>query len=72
VCQWMVWLYSVKTVEEGNKIIFLSEWCEFHSVLCLEGKYLMSVGVSMLLKSRASLTCFRECLLSGWAKDRKW
>jgi len=29
----------------------------------------MSVRVSMLLKSRASLTCFRACFLPGRAKD---
>ena len=30
---------------------------------------LMTVRVSMLLKSRASLTCFRACFLPGQAKD---
>ena len=30
---------------------------------------LMTARVSMLLKSRASLTCFRACLLPGRAKD---
>ena len=29
----------------------------------------MAARVSMLLKSRASLTCFRVCFLSGRAKD---
>ena len=29
----------------------------------------MTARVSILLKSRASLTCFRACLLPGRAKD---
>jgi len=29
----------------------------------------MTARVSMLLISRASLTCFRACFLPGWAKD---
>jgi len=50
--------------------MFLSEWCEFLSAPCLAGKKnLMTARVSMLLKSRASLTCFRACLLPGRAKD---
>ena len=32
-------------------------------------KNLMTARVSMLLKSRASLTCFRACFLPGRAKD---
>ena len=32
-------------------------------------KNLMTARVSMLLKSRAALTCFRACFLPGWAKD---
>jgi len=36
-------------------LMFLSEWREFHMVLCLPGKKnLMTACVSMLLKSRAS------------------
>ena len=34
-----------------------------------EKKNLMTARVSMLLKSRASLTCFRVCVLPGRAKD---
>jgi len=50
--------------------MFLSEWREFPSAPCLaENKNLMTVRVSMLLKSRASLTCFRACFLPGRAKD---
>ena len=42
--------------------MFLSEWCEFPSAPCLVGKRnLMTARVSILLKSRASLTCFRAC-----------
>jgi len=39
--------------------MFLSEWREFPSAPCLAGKKLMTARVSMLLKSRASLMCFR-------------
>ena len=50
--------------------MFLSEWREFPSAHCLaEKKNLMTAPVSMLLKSRASLACFRSCLLPGRAKD---
>ena len=50
--------------------MFLSEWREFPSAPCLAGKEnLMTSRVSMLLKSRASLTCFRACFLPGRAKD---
>ena len=51
--------------------MFLSEWREFSSAPCLAGgkKRLMTSRVSMLLKSRASLTCFRACFLPGRAKD---
>ena len=36
--------------------MFLSEWREFPSAPCLAGGVLMTARVSMLLKSRASLT----------------
>jgi len=51
--------------------MFLSEWCKFPSAPCFAGeeKNLMTARVSMLLKSRASLTCFRDCFLPGRAKD---
>jgi len=53
--------------------MFLLEWREFPSVPCLAGGggegNLMTARVSMLLKSRASLTCFRACFLPGRAKD---
>ena len=51
--------------------MFLSEWREFPSAPCLAGgkKNLMTARVSMFLKSRASLTCFRACFLPGRAKD---
>jgi len=55
--------------QEGNKLMFLSEWCEFPSPPCLAGKNkTMTARVSMLLKSRASLTCFRSRFLPGRAK----
>jgi len=54
----------------GNKLMFRSEWRQFPSAPCLTGKKsLMTARVSMLLKSRASLTCFRACFLPGRAKD---
>jgi len=50
--------------------MFLLEWREFPSAPCLaEKKRLMTAHVSMLLKSRASLTCFRACFLPGQTKD---
>ena len=50
--------------------MFLSEWREFPSAPCLaEKKNLMKAHVSMLLKSRASLTCFRTFFLPGRAED---
>jgi len=49
----------------------LSEWRKFPSAPCLAGKKnnLLTARVSMLLKSRASLRCFRACFLPGRAKD---
>ena len=50
--------------------MFLSEWREFPSPPCLAGKKeLVTTHVSMLLKSRESLTCFVACFLLGRAKD---
>ena len=49
--------------------MFLSEWREFPSAPCLAGGGLDDTRVSMLLKSRGSLTCFRACFLPGLAKD---
>ena len=51
--------------------MFLSEWRKFPSASCLakKKKTLMTACVSMLLKSRESLTCFRACFLPGRAKD---
>jgi len=48
--------------------MFLSEWREFPSAPRLAGK-ILTARISMLLKSRASLTCFRACFLPGRAKD---
>ena len=56
--------------QEGNKPMFLSEWGEYPFAPSLAGKKnLMTARVSMLLKSHASLTCFRACFLPGRAKD---
>ena len=50
--------------------MFLSEWHEFPLAPCLAGKKnLMTARVSMLFKSRVSLTCFRACFLPGWAME---
>ena len=64
-------LISPQPDQEGNKLMFLSEWREFPSAPCLVGgkKNLMTARASMLLKSRAFLTCFRACFLPGRAKD---
>ena len=63
-------LISLYPDQERNKLMFLSEWREFPSAPCVAGKKnLMTARVSMLLKSRASLTCFRACFLPGRAKD---
>ena len=43
-------------------------WISFGALSCRK-KNLMTARVSMLLKSRASLTCFRACFLPGRAKD---
>jgi len=49
--------------------MFVSEWREFPSASCLAKKKNLTASVSMLLKSRASLTCFRACFLSGRATE---
>ena len=48
--------------------MFLSEWREFPSAPCLAVGGMIA-RVSMLLKSRASLKCFRACFLPGRPKD---
>ena len=57
--------------KERNKLMFLSEWREisFGALPCKKKKKMMTACVSMLLKSRASLTCFRACFLPDRAKD---
>jgi len=49
--------------------MFLSEWRELLRRLVLQEKNFMTARVSMLLKSRVSLTYFRACFLPGRAKD---
>ena len=41
--------------------MFLSEWREFPWTPCVAGKNFMTDRVSILLKSLASLICFRAC-----------
>ena len=50
--------------------MFMSEWREFPSALCLAGRGGgdLTARVLMLLKSRASMTRFRACFLPGRAK----
>ena len=43
-------------------------WIFFDALPCRKKKIMATCG-SMLLKSRASLTCFRACFLPGRAKD---
>jgi len=49
--------------------MFLSEWCEFPLVPCLAGKKNLMTACILMLKLRATLTCFRACSLPGRAKD---
>ena len=44
-------------------------WIFFGTLPCRKKETLMKARVSILLKSRASLTCFRTCFLPGRAKD---
>ena len=44
-------------------------WISFGALPCRKKKNLMTTRVSMLLKSRASLTCLRACFLPGRAED---
>jgi len=44
-------------------------WISFGALPYRKKKDLMTARFSMLLKSRASLTCFRACFLPGRAKD---
>jgi len=44
-------------------------WISFGALHCRGEKNLMTARVSMLLKLRASLACFRACFLPGRAKD---
>ena len=56
--------------QESDKLIFLSEWREVPSEPSLSGAGGgKEARVSMLLKSRASLTCFRACFFPGWTKN---
>ena len=60
-----------KTYRMRNIGYKMLEWREFPSAPCLAGKKntLMTARLSLLLKSRASLICFRDCFLPGRAKD---
>ena len=49
--------------------MFLTEWRGFPSAPCLAGKNSITARVWMLLRSCASLTCFRDRFLPGRAKN---
>jgi len=53
--------------KQGNISVSMA-WISFGALLCRK-KNLMTARVSILLKLRASLTCFRASFLPGWAKD---
>jgi len=53
--------------QQGNVSVRMA-WISFGALPC-RGKKILTAGISMLLKSRASLTCFRACFLPGRAKD---
>ena len=67
VCTGM--LISPLPDQEGNKVMFLSECREYPSAPCLAGGKNLIARVSMLLKSLATMTCFRACFLPDLAKD---
>ena len=50
--------------KQANVSVRMS-WISFGALPCRQKKNLMSARVSMLLKSRASLTCYRACFLPG-------
>jgi len=61
----LAWLGS----KQANVSVRMA-WISFGALPCRGGKKnLMTARVSMLLKSRASLTCFRACFHPGRAKD---
>jgi len=56
-------------LQEGDKLMFLSEKHEFPSALCLAGKKLDDSSHLNVVETRVSLTFFRACFLPGLAKD---
>ena len=73
-CFLPVWLYRVadkSLARPGRKqdnVSVRMAWISFGALPCRK-KNLMTARVSMFLKSRASLTCFRACYVPGRAKD---
>ena len=55
-------------MEQANVSVWMAR-ISFGALPCRGKKNLMTARVSMLLKSRASVTCFRACFLPGRAKD---
>ena len=54
--------------KEAN-ISFKMAWISFSTLPCRKKKNLMTARILMLLKSCASLTCFRACFIPRRAKD---
>ena len=74
LCCLLDWLYrgaDKSLARPGRKKANVSvrmAWISFSALPCRKSN-LMTARVSMLLKSRASLTCFRKFSLAGGAKD---
>ena len=58
----------VRPGRKKDNVSVTMAWIFFGTLPCRKKK-LMTARVSMLLKSRSSLTCFRACFLPGLAKD---
>ena len=70
ILSWMYWGADKSLAWPGRKqanVYFRMAWISFGALPCKQK--MMTASVSMLLKSRASLTCFRACFLPGRAKD---
>jgi hypothetical protein len=55
-------------IKQGNVSVRMAR-IHFGVLPCRKKKILITARVCMLLKSRASLTCFRACFLLGRDKD---
>ena len=71
-CSIFIFLYADKSLawperKQANVSVRMA-WISF-GALPYRKRNLMTARVSMLLKSRTSLTCFRACFLPGRVKD---